>query len=403
MSENSVVNRLARVWPIGVALFVLGIGIWVVGFGAVGQKTAMQSYVFAYIFWSFLSIGCLGLVLLHHTIRSSWSLAVLRLLEAGASPANFLLMLILFIPIAVNVAMNSNDVTVYEWARPSALNDHLLHMKAWWLNHTGWIIRGGIYILFWALVSGYMRSSSLRQDKNLDPNEAIKRTNVAAPMMVAFAVSVTLATTDWVMSLAPHWFSTILGLLFMVGSALAALAAANWIVARFSKEEPYNRIVTPALTKDLGNMMFAITLLWTYMTVSQFIITWHGNLPEEVPYYLRRSSESWVAFTVVLVVGQFFLPFLLLLAPRTKQYAKNIMGVATLIFVMRFLDVYWSTMPDMRGQDLLQTLSHWTDYVALIGIGGIWLAVWASQVKKAALLPLHDRRLEEAALVTHHA
>lgn len=405
MSESpSTQSTLARVGPIGGFLFVVGIAVWLVGYlGGVGSQVAMQSYTFAFIFWSFLSLGCMGLLLFHHAVRPSWGTAVMRLLEAGASPANFLVIGLMFLPIAYTVIM-PGEHTVYTWALAENAHDPVLVKKAFWLNGPFWVIRGFVYVIFWAALSGFLRNSSLKQDQNLDPNEAIKRSNVAAPMMVLFTVMATLATVDWVMSLAWHWFSTILGLLFLVGSALTAMSLANFIVAKFSKQEPYVRIVTPHLNKDLGNMMFALTLLWTYMTLSQFLITWSGNLPEETPYYLRRASDQWVFLSTILVVGQFFLPFLMLLAPRMKKYAKNIMRVAIVICSMRLVDVYWSTIPDMRnGMDVLPSLAIWTDYAAFLALGGLWLAIWGSQIKRGSLLPAHDRRLEEAALAPQHA
>lgn len=393
--------------PIGMALAILGIILLAVGFmgGETMQLAAMQSYTFAFIFIASLVIGCFGLTLFHHTVRATWGLSLLRFFEAGGGPAAIVLLMVLFAPIAWF------HPHVYHWATPEALNDHILHTKAWWLSSNFWIIRTYAYLLIWLFFAWKMRASSLRQDESLDPREAVMRTNWSAPGMVVFFVTVTLATTDWVMSLEPHWFSTVLGLLYALGGSLTALSLFTWIVGRNADKAPYNEVATPGFTKDLGNMMFANTLLWTYLTLSQFLITWSGNLPEEIPYYIRRSEMGWNILGTLIIVFQFFVPFLALLAPRTKRYAKGIMFVAMVILITRFLDVYWLTMPafaPLPGEEvhgnrtsLVASLQNWTDYVALLAVIGAWLAVFAAQITKGALIPKHDTRLQELAEHAH--
>lgn len=392
-------TALARLGPFGGVMALVGGILFAVGFfGATtpeAKRTVMQSYVFAYIFWSTLTLGCLGLTLLHHTIRARWSLSILRLLEAGGGPLSILMMAILFIPIGLNVAAQDAS-TVYLWARPEGHENHIIHAKAFFLNVPGFMIRQGVYFLGWFALAAFLRSSSLKQDQTLNSDESAKRTNVSAPGMVFFVVLLTGAVTDWVMSLEPLWFSTMLPLLFVAGSALSALSLMIVLMMRHASSDPYREVVRPGLTKDLGNMLFALTLLWTYLTLSQFLITWSGNLPEEIPYYVARSAPTgWEYLGATLVFLQFFVPFLTLLAPRTKHYAKNLLGIATLIFVVRFIDIYWTVMPGLRSSPW-SSLSQWTDYAALAGLGGVWFAVWGAQLSKATLLPTHDRRLEDA-------
>lgn len=391
--------QFGRAGAMGTLVAIVGLGLFAVGyFGAStaeAKRTVMESYVFAYTFWAGMTIGCLGLTLLHHTVRAKWSLSILRLIEAGGGPASILALAVMFIPIALNVA-GQNDATVYLWARPESAHDHLLHNKAFFLNVPFFLGRQVFYFLILFLFAFALRRSSLAQDKSMDASESAFRTNLSAPGIVVFFVIMTGAVTDWVMSLEPHWFSTILTILYVVGSALSALALCVILMMVNRNSEPYKSIINPGLTKDLGNMLFAITLLWTYMTVSQFIITWYGNLPEEIPYYVRRSEPTgWHVLGALIIGLQWFVPFMVLLAPRTKAYAKNLMAIAVVIFAMRFVDVYWTVMPGLRDT-ALGSLSQWTDYAALVALGGVWFMIWGSQVTKGSLIPIHDGRLEES-------
>ena len=299
---------------------------------------------------------------------------------------------VLFVPIVLNIVTDPHPL--YHWVH-MAPDDHVLHAKQFYLNVPFFIGRNVFYFVFWFVVASIIRASSLKQDETLDQKLAQKRTNFSAPIFVFFVLFMTFTMTDWVMSLEPHWFSSVQPVLLAVGQALSALSLMVFIVMANRDKEPYRSIVTPGLTKDLGNMLFTLTLLWTYLTLSQFLIQWSGNLPEEAPYYIRRAGESWNILGTLVILLQFFVPFLALLAPRTKRYAKSLMMVALLIFVVRFFDIYWSVMPAVREGTFMTSLAHWTDYVALLAIGGLWFGLFSIQSKKGALVPKHDTRLTE--------
>jgi hypothetical protein len=296
-------------------------------------------------------------------------------------------MVALFVPILLGMPL------LYEWTHPEIVkNDPVLLHKSSYLNSTGFIIRTLFYFGIWILLSYILRKSTLREDRTLDPSETAKRTNLSAPGLAVFVLTVNFAMTDWVMSVSPHWFSTIFGALFAVGQALAAMAFGTFIVTRFASYKPYSDIVTPSLTRDLGNLLFVFTLVWTYFALSQYLIIWSGNLPEFNTFYVARSKSYWLYLGAFNIIGQFAIPFFLLLAPRVKAIPKLLMGVAVWIFVMRFVELYWEVMPLFR-----LTPPQWTDFAALVGVGGLWLAMFAAQVKKAALIPAYDPRLQEVA------
>lgn len=352
------------------------------------RELFFQSWLYGFMFWVCLTLGCFGLTVLHHTVKGSWGLSVLRLYEAGGGPTMILVMGALFAPIVLGLH------SLYHWThKEEVAKDIILQHKVGYLNEPFFIARAVAYFLVFALISYVLRSSSLRQDRTLDPGEAARRTTLSAPTLVFFVVFVTFAVTDWVMSLDPHWFSTIFGGWFVVGMGLAALAFGTLIVASNAGAKPYVEIVSPKLTRDLGNLMFAFTMLWAYFTLSQFLITWSGNLPEFTTYYYRRGTQAgtewWNYLGAFNVVCQWLIPFLLLLSPRVKRTTSILWKVALWILVMRAFDLYWNIIPFFgRG-------FSWTDVAAFVGIGGVWLAVFASQVKNHALLPAHDTRLQE--------
>jgi hypothetical protein len=205
-------------------------------------------------------------------------------------------------------------------------------------------------------------------------------------------LTITFSSVDWGMSLDPRWFSTIYGVLFMVGQALSALCLAIVLVARLGTQEPLARAVAPQVLHDLGKLLFAFVMLWAYVNLSQFLIVWSGNLPEEIPFYLRRMQGAWGALGVLLIVAHFLLPFLLLLSRDVKRNAGVLATVAAGVFLMRMLDLLWLIGPELRQQGALALL----DVAALAGVGGVWLAAFAAQLRSRPLLPVGDPELDEA-------
>lgn len=387
MERDNGVN-FSKLGMAGMLVGILGaIGLGV-GLGADKIATS-QAYLWAWVFWATVTLGCLGLTMLHHTIRPSWGLSVLRMLEAGGGPVALFVLALLFVPIGLNLP------AIFPWADPANAHEHMVHAKAWYLNEQFFLLRQVIYFTIWIFFAFRARSSSMAQDESLDASLGVKRQTLGPIGLLVFFVSMTFAVTDWVMSLELMWYSSILPLLTCVGSGLSALSFCVILLLLNRHKEPYASIITPQLTKDLGNMLFALTMLWQYMTLSQFLITWSGNLQEEVPYYLKRNDLGWTVLISLNIIFQFFVPFLALLAPRVKRYSGSLLWVAILIFVMRLGDIYWTTMPSMRGGTLTASLSHWQDYAAWVALGGFWLAVFGMQFSKAAILPKHDTRLLE--------
>lgn len=219
-----------------------------------------------------------------------------------------------------------------------------------------------------------------------------------------FFITVSVVSTDWVMSLNPYYYSTIYGIIFAIGAGLSAMSFAILILLYNSDKPPFRGIVTPKLTKDLGNILLVLTMLWAYTTLSQFLITWEGNLPLEAPYYIHRTGPvlfttnraEWNFLSNLVIFFQFFVPFLAMLAPRTKRVIRNMIWLAATIFVVRIFTVYWLVFPDLRpAEGFSGSLTHWTDYAAFFGLGGIWCWAFLYNLTKAPLVPKYDTRLME--------
>jgi len=367
----------------------------------------MGSFLYGWGFWLSMTLGMFGLTLLHHMVRGQWTLSILRFLEAGGGITQFVMMFLLFIPLLIQPKI------LYSWADPSYVaGDAIMLRKQWFLFEPGWQIRIAIVFFMFAWIAWGFRNSTLRQDSNRNFKLEAGRSSWAAVCFCFFMLASTLLVTDLFMTLEAHWFSTMYGPWQLVAAGGGALALCIGLLCLNSKKEPFKDIVFPGLTRDVGNMMFAFTMLWGYTTVSQFLIIWNGNIPEFTQYFAKRSSgmhppgmeaNNWGVLGMALIAGRFFIPFFLLLAPRTKRYTHLLVKVVGWIFVMHILDTYMLIIPAMYGRPEMGPISSQTpwDFLALIGVGGLWLSTFAWQLQKAPVLVKYDNRLQEAKAHAH--
>ena len=383
-SQLNRIQKLALI--VGVAALALcGIGV------TLNKAQFFQSYLFGYLFWFGIAVGCFSVVALHHLVGGGWGFVIQRILEAGSRTLP--LMLILFLPLFFGMR------ELYLWARPEAVvGDEILHQKAPYLNVPFFWIRALFYFAVWGGSIYMLNKWSHEQDRTGYPLITQKIEKLAGPALAGYVLTMSFAAFDWVMSLEPHWFSTIFGVIFVVGQGLTTLAFAIICVKVLSDREPISGVIQTKHFHDLGNLMFAFVLLWAYVSFSQFFIIWSGNLPEEITWYMHRLHGGWGAMAMVIVVFHFFVPFSLLLLRKTKQRSKVLVKIAVAMFFMRFVDLFWTVAPNFNeGKFGI----HWMDILAPIGIGGIWLAMFISQLKGRALMPVNDPRLAEAFAVHH--
>lgn len=345
----------------------------------------LRSYLFAYVYWTGMALGCLAILLLHHTVGGKWGMVIRRLCEAGARTIPY--MAIFLVPVLL--AMH----TLYVWTQPEAVHDAVIQSKAAYLNIPFFLARTIFYFAIWTMYGYLLSKWSAEQDRTGDPRLISRMRAVSAPGLVVFTFTATFAFVDWIMSLEPDWFSTMYGAMFLVGQVLEAFALVIALVIVLSQWEPIKQYITPQHFHDLGNLLLAFTVLWAYLSFSQFLIIWAGNLPDEVPWYVRRLGQGWGFVAVLLVIFHFCLPFLLLLQRDVKRRATLLLKVCWLMLAVRMIDVYWVIEPSFYGN---RVQIHWTDFVTPVAVGGFWLALFFWQLGRRPLLPLQDPRLEGA-------
>ncbi|MCG3155344.1 MAG: hypothetical protein DKINENOH_01950 [bacterium] len=376
---------LARWQQRALIVGVLALALCGVG-AALGTAQFFQSYLLGYLFWLGLTLGSFALLALHHLVGGGWGFSIQRLLEA--SSRTLPLMIVLFLPLAFGLQ------ELYLWARPEAVSgDAILQHKARYLNVPFFTARTIAYFAIWALLIFFLNRWSKQQDQSGDLMLTRRLRQLSGPSLVIYVLTLTFASVDWVMSLDPHWYSTIYGVLFVVGQGLLTLAFAIVVVARLSQHRPLSEVMVAKHFHDLGNLMFAFVLLWAYVSFSQFLIIWSGNLPEEIPWYLHRLHGGWQWISLALVVFHFALPFVLLLSRKMKRRVELLVKVAVGMIVMRFIDLFWLIAPSFHTEAFA---FHWLEVAAPVGIGGLWIAYFVWQLKGRPLLPLRDPRVEIA-------
>jgi hypothetical protein len=308
-----------------------------------------------------------------------------RMCEAACRTLPY--MLVLLVPVLLSMPM------LYPWASPDAVHNANIQTKTAYLNLPFFFARTMLYFLVWTYYAWRLSKWSAEQDETGDDNLISKMRAVSAPGLVVFTFVTTFAFIDWIMSLESNWFSTIYGAMFLIGQMLESFAFVIALVILLSKAPPLNEYVTAQHLHDLGNMMFAFMVLWAYLSFSQFIIIWSGNLPEEIPWYLRRLRGGWGWVALFIVIFHFATPFVLLLMRKVKRNAERLINVCALMIAIRVVDVYWVVKPAFYNQHLS---IYWLDFVAPFAIGGLWLTLFFWQLNSRSLLPLRDPRLQGA-------
>ena len=389
-------EQVNRYRSLSLLVGVVGLVLAGVGF-AVDREQFYRSYLFGFIFWTEIALGCLVILLIGHSASGSWFVTCRRAVEAGAR--TFWLCALLFIPVALSFFVKGHH-SLYLWSDQSVVaHDKVLQLKSGYLNVGFFLIRSVIFFLAWIFISYRLNTLSRQQDEASDPGEYKKKMrNFSAPMLVLVIVLMTFASVDWLMSLDPHWTSTIFGILFLGGSGLSAISFLILAMILLSKYKPLSEYFVGRSMHDLSKLMFAFTLLWAYFSLSQFLIIWAGNLPEEIPWYINRLSEGWKVIAGAIVLLHFVVPFFILLPRRANRSRRIMVAVATIMIVMRFIDTFWLIGPS--EEDKRFHLS-WMDIVIPIGIGGIWLWAYFTNIKSRPMLPVNEPKLEEAYELAH--
>jgi hypothetical protein len=388
------VNRAQTLgWMIGGIALVLAV---------VGAVTApdkfIRAYLFSYLFVLGLTLGSLGLLMLQHVTGGRWGVVIRRPLEAASR--NIWLMLVLFVPIVwgMRYLYNGNG-TDLGWMNSPKTGEHAL--TAWqqgYLTTNGYLTRAVIYFVIWFALVLLFNAWSKQQDSNTEDRYLRRRLKMySGPGIILYVLSMTFAAIDWVMSISPHWASTIYGFIFVAAQAISAMCLMIITVILLSRCEPYSGFLRGPRLHDLGKLLFAFNMLWAYFDFSQLLIIWSGNLPEEISFYRTRLYGQWGVVAVLVVVCTFALPFLILLSQHVKRTPSLISKVALWMLFFRVVDLYWMTRPEFTSS----AVPDWRDIVTPVALVGIWVGFFALNLKQRPILPLGDPKLGEV-LAAHH-
>jgi hypothetical protein len=378
------------------------LGTRAMGIAAIGLVAALagymtageafwQSYLIGYIFWMGISMGSLAVLMVQHLSGGAWTMVSRRVLEAATRTLP--LMAVLFLPIWFNLGK------LYPWVNPNPADEKMqevIRAKGGYLNPQFFGIRAILYFVIWMTLAFFLNKWSKEQDQEpaLPTGPKDRRSRMlSGPGLVLYVATVTLMSVDWIMSLDPHWYSTIFGILTLGGQGLSTMAFTILILALLVRFKPMSAVANAEQFHDHGKLMFAFVMLWAYFSVSQLLIIWSANLPEEIPFYLQRLNGPWYPISVAVLIGQFMLPFTLLLSQSFKRNPNVVKWIALLILVMRIVDITWTIGPVFRHEG---SSISWVDFAAALGIGGLWLVLFFRNLGARSLLAARDPYFKDA-------
>jgi len=344
------------------------------------------AYLTGWLLWFTVACGCLGLLLLHHLSGGRWGIVLRRPMEAAARTIPLLA--------ALSAPLFFGLDRLFLWADHAKVEaDHLLHHKAAYLNPTAFGARFVVVVAIFTLYAYLLSRRSAAQDGGGGAIEAYAMQRTSAVGLLVFVLAVSFVGFDWLMSLDPHWFSSLYGAIFLSGSAIAALTFLILVAKVLVGSEPMAAVLTAKRFHDFGTLLFAFVMFFTYLCISQFIIAYQGNLPEEVVWFSDRFHGAWVYVATGLLVFHFFFPFLILLHRSVKRRASTLAKIAAFVLLMRWVDLVWQSRPTLFHDGL--GLS-WLDLSAPLAVGGIWFFFFVRELGRRPLLPLNDPSLAEA-------
>lgn len=335
-----------------------------------------RAYLIAFLLWSGIALGGLALLMLQHLTGGAWGFVIRRVLEA--SSRTLPVVAALFLPLVAGMRH------LYPWVTDPTLSPD----RQTYLNVGFFLARAAVYFAVWIAVARQIDYWSMEQDRTR--RSYLGRLQILSGVgLVLYGLTTTFAAIDWVMTLEPHWSSTIFGMLIIAGHNLAALAFVIVVLLLLAREPPMAQAASREVFHDLGNLLLAFVLVWAYLGFSQYLITWSGNLPEEIPWYLRRMEGGWQAVGLVLIVFHFAVPFAVLLWREAKRHARVLAAVGAFVLCLRFVDLVWLVTPAFSDTVLI----HPFDVLAAVAVGGIWLGVFFKQLRSRPLLPAFDARV----------
>jgi hypothetical protein len=375
---------------------VAGLVICGIGF-IVARDHFFRSWLTAYLLFLGIALGSLAFVMINHLSGGAWGV-FRRVFEA--SSRTLPLLAILFLPVVLGMG------TLYSWSHEDHVQaDEVLRHKAPYLNMGFFLIRALVYFAGWILLAWTLTRLSRRQDQG-DMSVNLTLQYVSGGGIVFYAFAATFAAIDWIMSINPHWYSTLFGFIFIGGQGLSALAFTIVISAWLVQREPMAGLLKPSHFHDLGKLSLAFVMLWAYFNFSQYMLVFAANIVEEIPYFIARITHGWQFLALFLVVFQFAVPFLLLLSRDLKRTPYRLVIVAVWLLAVRYIDLFMLIAPEfdasganlhlLTGEHESGFYVHWLDLAAPLAIGGLWLWMFLTQLAQRPLFAVGDPYLREA-------
>jgi hypothetical protein len=383
---------LGRVQRIALGVGVICLAVCILGGFLVDPDQFFRSYLVAHQYFLGLALGSMVLVMLYHLTGGAWGYLVRNLVEAAMRTLP--LMAVLFVPVALGVEF------LYKGADPDFVAAHKsLQHKAWFLSPPWFIGKAVFYFVVWLIWAFVLDRLSRRQDQGDSPELESRLQMVSAPGLVAYGLTITFASIDWIMALQPDWYSTIFPVLHAVGQILSAMALAIVVLTLLRDRPPLAEVVAPDTVNDLGNLLLTFVILWTYMAFAQFMLIWVGNLPEENVWYVPRTHDGWQWVALGIALFHFLVPFLMLLSRDIKKNPPALATVAGILLFLQLVQLNWQVLPAFPGTAIYE---HWMDVLAPLGVGGLWLAYYLWQLGQRPLLHPHDPNRREAVRLREH-
>jgi len=389
--EDLAVRRTRALTAGGVGLVACAIGF------VVDRDHFFRSWLIAYLLFLGIALGSMGLLMVQHLSGGTWGV-FRRVFEA--SSRTLPLLALLFLPIALGMT------SLYPWTHADLVQqDEVLLHKAAYLNTGFFLLRALVYFAGWILIAWTLTRWSRRQDEgDMSVNQRLQYLSGGGLVFYTFAA--TFASVDWVMSLNPHWYSTLFGFLFVGAQGLSALAFTIIVSAFLVRRAPMASLFKPSHFHDLGKLSLAFVMLWAYFNFSQYMLIYAANLVEEIPYFLARISHGWQYVAVFLVVFHFAVPFSLLLSRDLKRTPHRLVWVALALLLVRYIDLIMLVSPEfdatganvhmMAGEHEAGFFVHWLDLAAPLAVGGLWLGMFFTQLAQRPLLAFRDPYLRES-------
>ncbi|MCI5071453.1 hypothetical protein MRY82_00725 [bacterium] len=356
--------------------------------GGLGHKKEfMFSFLTSSFFWLTIGLGALFFVFLHHLVSAKWSVVVRRFAEQTMTVIPWIGLIML--PVLIIGAQH-----LFPWADPHlAAHDHLIHKKQAYLNLPFFNIRAVVYFLVWTVLALVVTKTSIKHDETGDERLMGKMKGLSAGGTLLFALTATFAAFDWIMSLDPHWYSTIFGIYVFAGCLVAVMSFLSIITLYLHGQGYMKNMITHEHYQDLGKLLFAFTCFWAYIAFSQYVLIWYGNIPEETIWYAHRWEGTWKWASLFLVLGHFIVPFIFLLPRPMKRNRKVLIGFSIWMLFMHFVDLAWLIYPNIyhHGYHF-----HWYDFTLMLGFGLFFVGRVLFNLSKASIYPVNDPLLKES-------